>query len=139
MISFTWCTIVLAVLVGHFGLNLAVYNRINAFGWPRRLIKRITKVFFAFTLLLPIVMLIFSHDLLWDLIQGRPDELPIPILTQAYASLCLASWLVLGIPWLLYRPIFGPLSGSFFGRVLGFDWLVTDRRIEVVQVEQLLG
>jgi predicted MPP superfamily phosphohydrolase len=143
VINFTWCTIVLAVLAGHFGLNLAVYNRINAYGWPRRLIKRITKVFFAFTVLFPIAMLLFYHDLLGDLMLGRPDELPIPILMQAYAYLCLASWPVLGIPWLLYRPIFGPIFGpmsnALFGRTLGFDWLVTDRRIEVVRVEQLLG
>lgn len=119
------------MLVGHFGLNLAIYNRINAFGWPRRFIKRITKVFFAFTVLLPIVMLIFYHDLLWDLVLGRPDDLPIPILAQAYAYLCLASWVVLGIPWLLYRPIFGP--------ILGLGWLSTERRIEVVRVEQLLA
>jgi predicted MPP superfamily phosphohydrolase len=124
--SLTWCIIVLAVLIGHFGLNLAIYNRINACGWPRRRIKRVTKVFFAFTVLFPIAMLAFYHDLLWDLVQGRPNALPIPLALQGYGMLCLSGWILLGIPWLLWRPIFG------------LEWLRVERQVEVVPVERVL-
>lgn len=122
-----WCMIVFAVLVGHFGLNLAIYNRVNAFGWKRRTIKRIVKVFFAFTILFPIGMLVFYHELLWDLLQGRPQDLPIPIAIKIYGWLCLASWIFLGIPWLLWRPVFG------------LEWIRADRQIEVIPVESKLG
>lgn len=125
--SLSWCMILFAVLVGHFGLNLAIYNRVNAFGWPRKTIKRITKVFFVFTVLLPILVLIFGYPLLWDLVHGRPDEIPIPIALQVYGSVCLATWLVLGIPWLIWRPIFG------------IEWLRVDRKVEVIPVEDVVG
>lgn len=125
--DFTWCMIVFAVLVGHFGLNLAIYNRVNALGWSRKTIKRIVKVFFAFTILFPIGLLVFYHDLVWDLLRGRPDSIPIPAALQLYGWLCLSSWVFLGIPWLLWRPIFG------------LEWIKIERKIDVIAVDEALG
>ncbi|MEM8666882.1 MAG: metallophosphoesterase [Planctomycetota bacterium] len=125
--SFSWCMIVAAVLIGHFGFNLSIYNRMNAFGWPRRTVKRLTKVFFVFTLLFPIGMLVFYHDLILDLLYGRPESIPIPIIVQIYGWVCLATWPLFGIPWLLWRPIFG------------LEWVRAKRQTEVVDVERVLS
>ena len=36
--------IIFAVIIGHFGLNVAIYNRINGTAIPRSTLKWITKV-----------------------------------------------------------------------------------------------
>ncbi len=122
-----WWIIALAVLVGHFGLNIAIYNRLNGFGLPRRTIKRIVKFFFAFTILLPPTVAIVYFDVVSDVLQGRIEELPIPLPLLAYSWLCLSTWLVLGVPWLLWRPVFG------------LEWIKVSRAIEVVDVEAAVG
>jgi predicted MPP superfamily phosphohydrolase len=123
MSPFIWWIIVAAVIVGHFGLNLAIYNRVNGFGLPRRTIKQIVALFFAFTILLPPTVLWVYFDVVVDVLSGRPQELPIPTALAAYAWVCLSTWFVLGIPWLLWRPIFG------------LEWARAVREVEVVDVE----
>jgi predicted MPP superfamily phosphohydrolase len=118
-----WWILVLAVVVGHFGLNLAIYNRLSATGVPRKTLKLIVKTFFAFTILLPPAVVLLYPDVLADLLAGRPQEIPIPTVLLAYASLCLSTWFFLGIPWLAWRPIFG------------LEWIRLTRETEVVDVE----
>ncbi len=115
--------LVLAVVVGHFGLNLAIYNRLSGTGVPRKTLKRIVKTFFAFTILLPPTVVLLYPDVLADLLAGRPQEIPIPTVLLAYAWLCLSTWFFLGIPWLAWRPIFG------------LEWIRLTREVEVVDVE----
>lgn len=118
-----WWIIALAVLIGHFGLNVAIYNRLNALGLPRKTIKRLVKLFFAFTVLAPPAVLIVYFDVVIDVLHGRGLELPIPIMLSAYSWICLSAWLVLGIPWLMWRPLFG------------LEWIDAPRHVEIVDVE----
>lgn len=127
MSPFSWWTLVLAVVVGHFGLNLAIYNRLSATGLPRKRLKLIVKSFFVETILLPPAVLLLCPDLIADLLVGRPNEIPIPFPLLAYSWLCLLCWVILGIPWLLWRPIFG------------LEWIRVERDIEVVDVEAAVG
>lgn len=123
---FLWWFLVVAVLVGHFGLNLAIYNRINALGLPRRTVKRWVKFFFALTVLVPLFVLFFQWHLMRDILLGRPDAIPIPLALEVYSWVCLSTWMWLGIPWLLWRPL------------LGLEWLTVQRSTEVVAVDQQL-
>ena len=107
---FAWWMLTVAVLIGHFGLNLAIYNRLNGLGLPRKTIKRWVKLFFAFTVqLLPLVVYL-EWDMVKDVLTGRPNAVAIPIPLQVYSWLCLSSWLWLGFPWLIWRPSLGVLD-----------------------------
>ncbi len=129
--QFAWWAIIAAVLIGHFGLNVGVYNRINGFGWPRKLIKTIEYCFLLLTVALPPVVAFLYGDLIADLAGGRAYLTSLPASLLAYGLVCLLSWFALGIPWLLWRPIFG------------LEWIRAKRQIEIVdareQSEQPLG
>jgi predicted MPP superfamily phosphohydrolase len=127
MSPFSWWMLVLAVVAGHLGLNLAIYNRLSATGLPRKRLKLIVKAFFFEAIVLPPVVCLVYTSLIADLLAGRPDEIPIPTALLAYAWLCLSSWLFLGIPWLLWRPIFG------------LEWIRVERDVEVVDVGATVG
>ena len=64
---------------------------------------------------------------LYDIFTGRVLQLPIPIPLAAYGSVCLLAWIVFGIPWLLWRPIFK------------LEWADAPRSIEVVNVQRVIG
>lgn len=118
-----WRIVIVMVLLGHFGFMLSAYNRINAFGFARWKIKTIVKAMLAFTIILPpIVGWLFYDQLtgLW-LGEGSVSDFPIPLV--AYAYVCLFSWVILGIPWLIFRPIFG------------LEWVKTKQVTEVVSVQ----
>jgi predicted MPP superfamily phosphohydrolase len=122
-----WWIIALAVIVGHFGLHVALYNRLNGFGLPRKTIKRLVKFLFALTVLIPPTVVIVYFDVVIDVLQGRLQEIPIPLPLLAYSWLCLSTWFVLGVPWLLWRPVFG------------LEWIRAPRRVEIVDVEAAVG
>ncbi|MEO1529143.1 MAG: metallophosphoesterase [Planctomycetota bacterium] len=118
----TW-SIVLMSLVGHGGLHIALYNRVNGFGWPRKLVKSFVKFFLATTILIPLVVLWLDAKPLYDVISGQSDSWQaVSIWTQGYGWICLSSWILLGIPWLVWRPIF---------RV---EWVHAPRQVRVVDV-----
>ena len=122
-----WWILVLAVVVGHFGLNLAIYNRLSGTGLPRKTLKPIVRIFFAETILLPPTVIWLYPIVLADVLADRPQEVPIPTALLAYSWLCLSSWIFLGIPWFMWRPIFG------------LEWIRLTREIEVVDVETAVG
>ena len=122
-----WWIVIAAVLVGHFGLNVAIYNRLNATGMPRRTLKRITKLFLAWTIVFPFLAGFGCSGLMIDLLQNRPLHLPIPLWLACYGSLCLTAWVVLGIPWLIWRPL------------LGIEWVKVSQRVETVDVEAVVA
>ena len=98
--------VLLMVIMGHGGLHVAIYNRINGFGWPRKRIKRLVKYFFFQTLAIPTLVLVFQRDALLDVMEGSAAWQTLGSLTLGYGWLCLGAWVFLGIPWLLWRPIF---------------------------------
>ena len=124
MERYAWWIIVTAILVGHFGLNLAIYNRLNAFGLSRRTVKLWVKFFFAITIALPLVVVALQWDLVQDVLQGRPQAIPVPVPLQIYSWVCLSTWLWLGLPWLFWRPHFG------------LEWLPINRQAEVIEVDK---
>ncbi len=117
--------ILAAVVVGHFGLSIALYNRINGFGLPRKLIKGIVLVVFCLTLLIPIWVIAFHYPSVSGFALNPTDAGfdHVPRHLLGYASVCLASWIVLGVPWLLWRPVFG------------LEWATVKREVEVVDVQ----
>jgi len=100
--------IVAAAVVGHFGLHIAAYNRINATGLSRPLVKGIVKLLLLSCLLLPLLA-IDQHVDRW--VAGLRGELTMSQLAtlgggwRVYGILCLLSLPLLGIPWLCWRPI----------------------------------
>ncbi|WP_231753593.1 metallophosphoesterase [Rosistilla carotiformis] len=102
------------ILVGHFGLHLTFYNRINATGLQRWQIKLIERSVAVECFLFPIVAYFY------------PNPAALPAALQVYSWICLAAILVLGIPWLIYRPIFR------------IGWLPVERRVTHVVVDAQL-
>ncbi len=119
--------IIAAVLIGHFGLNVAVYNRINGFGLPRKVVKAFVKVFFLFTIMLPPLTVSFYGDVIANFAHGSGYASDVPLPLAIYFCVCLLSWVVLGVPWLILRPIFG------------IESVRTKRNVEVIDVEAMSG
>ncbi|TWU57821.1 metallophosphoesterase [Rubripirellula reticaptiva] len=124
--TLAWITS-LAILAGHFGLMLSSYNRINGFGWPRKNIKRCTKVMFAFTLAWPIIAAVVWREFLTDWLGGHADIASVPPVLAVYSILCLIAWPMLGIPWLYFRP------------ALGIEAVKAMVKTEVVPVQQVVS
>ncbi len=99
--------VLLMILVGHAGLHLAIYNRLNATGLTRQRIKQIEKFFLATMIVIPPIVFWWYPNVIVDLLEGRVPSSRVPGVLIGYAGLCLATWVFLGIPWLLWRPIFG--------------------------------
>lgn len=102
--------ILIAVALGHFSLHLAIYNRVNALGWNRRTIKRIVKIFFVSCLAIPGIFVTTRWPVIVHAIEGtiRPADFDsIGTFWYVYGIVCLVAIPVLGIPFLLWRPIFG--------------------------------
>ena len=117
--------VILAVLIGHFGLNVAIYNRINGTAIPRWTLKRITKVLLAWTLLGPLLITFFYYEFILDFFWGKPVQPP--LLISCYAYLCFAAWVVFGIPWVIWRPVFK------------LEWVTAERRVETIDVQSTTG
>ncbi len=117
-------TLIAAVLIGHFGLNVAIYNRLNATAIQRRALKIITKALLLWTILGPGLMWFLDSEFIADVIWGRSGLAPVPWLLGGYSCICLAAWVVFGIPWLVWRPIFG------------LEWALAKRRVEVIEVQR---
>ncbi len=121
--------ILTAVVVGHFGLSIGLYNRINGFGLPRKVVKGIVLVLFCLTLLIPIWVIVFHYQWIAEFATAPFDFQfdGVPSYLLGYTIVCLASWVVLGIPWLLWRPIFG------------LEWVDVQRDVEVIDVQATSG
>jgi len=111
--------LLLAFLVGHFGLWIAIYNRINAFDLPRRLTKPLMKLLLLLAVLFPLYLFWCSGTALGlpSLCNGR--DFFRGGVVEFYFFFVLSSYLWLGIPWLSARPI------------LGIGWLHLKIRTEV--------
>lgn len=121
-----WLVLGLA-LGGHFGLHLTLYNRLNAIGLPRQLIKAIEWVLLIEMIVTPLLVVwLYSGEFsaAW---QGDFDRAALPLALQLYGGLCLATWLVFGIPWLIFRPCFG------------WNASPATRQVEVVRVDNEVG
>jgi len=118
-----------AVLIGHFGLSIAAYNRINALGIPRNIAKTADLVLLGWLMLVPPLSWYWNREPLADWVTSNqflsPSPLPLPLVI--YGGICLATWIVLGIPWLIRRPLFG------------YQCVEAGRQTEVVHVEELAG
>ncbi|MEM9828443.1 MAG: metallophosphoesterase [Planctomycetota bacterium] len=104
----------LFVLLCHGGTMLSAYNRLNALGFPRRWLKRIGKLMFLWTVLMPPIALAILgperltptgnvplHQWLFSHSSGPPIGVAIYIVSVVVIGVTQL------VPWLLYRPIFG--------------------------------
>ncbi len=114
--------IIAMALVGHGGLHVAMYNRINSLGWQRKTIKRIVKVFLLSTMAIPLLFLISQSAVLPEVLLENSPLGRLDRWVQIYGTVCLGSWILLGIPWLIFRPLFRLESAN------------ASRSIEVVDV-----
>lgn len=116
-----------AAAIGHGGIHIAIYNRINGLGWPRRRIKRLVKVFFVNTIVLPVLIGWMNAEALTELLKGRGDWGTLHPLAFGYGIVCLSSWVWLGVPWLVFRPVFG------------VGWVQAKLSRNVIDVQQAVG
>lgn len=116
----------LTVVVGHFGLHIAIYNRVNSFGLSRKRVKQIVKCFLVTTIAIPVATVVIWHDLLLQLFESAAMP-PFPMAVTVYSAVCIASVFFFGIPWLYWRPVF---------RV---EWVRAPRDIQTVHVAKVLG
>jgi uncharacterized protein len=94
-------TLMLAVALGHYGWWVFAYNRINATGLPRRIVKFFERgVFLPITLLLPIAIVgIYFLPLSRWLFMGEPLSQRYVVL-WLYIVFCLAVVVAIGPLWL---------------------------------------
>lgn len=118
--------VVLAVLMGHLGLHLGIYNRLNASRLSRRHIKQIEKLFVATMLIIPPLAIWLYPQSLGSVLAGRLVVSEIPPVLLVYSLVCLSSGILLGIPWLMWRPIWG------------LEWVEAPRTIAYYDVEEEL-
>jgi uncharacterized protein len=97
-------TLMLAVALGHYGWWVFAYNRINATGLPRRIVKFFERgVFLPITLLLPIAIVgIYFLPLSRWLFMGEPLSQRYVVL-WLYIVFCLAVVVAIGPLWLYSR------------------------------------
>lgn len=97
--------LLLFACVGHFALHLVIYNRINATGLPRWMVKLIKNIFLATCLLIPIAVCWSESSWLWLAFQERLRPLPgLALATRLYGVLCIATLILFGPHWLRSRP-----------------------------------
>jgi len=100
--------VVAAALLGHFAIHLAIYNRVNSFGWSRVIIKRIVKVFLVSCIAVPIVAVVTTWPVANQLLTNDATAYSLAGVGwfwTTYGVVCIASLPLLGIPWILWRPI----------------------------------
>ncbi len=94
----------IAILGGHFGFWLLLFNRINATGLDRHLIKRLEKVLVLASLLIPVLICIAAWAPLAEWSLGNQSWLPTNnTLLTAWAWFSLLAAAVLGPLWLVSR------------------------------------
>ncbi len=99
-----WLALI-AILLGHFGFWLMWFNRINATGLDRHLIKRIEKVIALLAVTIPVVIYIVAYPSIHDWLLGRTEQwLPTePSWLWVWTIPSLATLLLAGPFWLHSR------------------------------------
>lgn len=123
----SWQALFAAAVLGHFGLHLALYNRLNALGLPRRMIKRTEKLLFAEMWLTLAAICWLYPQTVRDLASGTASLGQAPSVLIVYGWICLLTWVVFGIPWLIWRPVFR------------WEWADAARIIDVVNVQSTMN
>lgn len=96
----------LIILVGNCGFWLFCFNRANATGFPRKVTKKIEKVFIALCFLVPVTIAFAEWPMLAEWLWGGGARTWWPrqaSLFNGYGAWCLASAFVLGTLWLESR------------------------------------
>jgi uncharacterized protein len=94
--------LLVAALIGHFGLWIWLYNRINATGLPRATIKRIEKILVLVCIALPGLILAME----WSRGNGGEHWDRLSLATLIYSAFVLVFLVVVGPIWVAHRPIF---------------------------------
>jgi uncharacterized protein len=98
------------IAVGHIGICIGCYNRINATGIKRTTLKRLEKIAGLILLAIPIGLLsteafrLGTGGLVSSLLQASWGRWSMP--TVAYCSLAIAVAVIVGPFWILDRPLF---------------------------------
>jgi predicted MPP superfamily phosphohydrolase len=95
--------IMIAILGGHFGLWLLLFNRINATGLDRHIIKRIEKVFVVAAVSIPVVVCAVESKAIGDWSSSDCWWPAGSLLFDIWGSLSLLTAAVAGPLWLLSR------------------------------------
>lgn len=109
---------VAAVLIGHFGLHVAIINRSGGLGLDYRLVKAFTRLLAINSLVIPW----WAAQEIGSQVLTRSGPMAVPIGWSVYGAVCLAVWVIFGIPWLLSRPL------------LGIGHVAARREVEVVRL-----
>jgi len=91
-------------MLGHCALHIAIYNRINATGLRRSILKLLKYCFLATWVFIPVAMLTSEGDFFRSLAAGSWRWEAIPLSLGVYFSLTLLTLLGLGPDWLRSRP-----------------------------------
>jgi predicted MPP superfamily phosphohydrolase len=121
-----WLVFAIA-LVGHFGLHVAFYNRLNCLGWPRRRVKGAVKFFLFTTFAVPLAIFLCQSVAIREILLSNGNWSLLGPFTLGYGAICLGAWPVLGIPWLIYRPIFA------------LEWVDAPRSVRVIDVSRAVA
>jgi uncharacterized protein len=93
--------------LGYIGIHLFLFNRLNALGWNRRLIKTLEWPIILSATILPPLLCYQSLAALHGWLNGDLESLQLPATMQALQTIGLVSAAALFPSWLLARPIVG--------------------------------
>jgi predicted MPP superfamily phosphohydrolase len=93
----------LAILGGHFGFWLLLFNRVNATGLDRKVIKRIEKVFILAAVTMPVLVFAYASQLLVGWFSAGGWWPTGSWVFNAWGSMSLATAAVAGPLWLYSR------------------------------------
>lgn len=100
----SWWLLLLLVIVGHFALHLAIYNRINATGLPRWMIKVVKYFFLSTCIAIPCWIAWNYQSLFVHLWQGSLTSDEVSNELRFYGAVCLFTLVWYGPDWLRSRP-----------------------------------
>lgn len=114
--------VLLCVLLGHVGWWLFCYNRCNATGLPRRLVKTLEKCFILACVAIPVWIAVCERVELWTWLQSSqawwPNNAP---WFCAWGAWCAACCFVLGPEWLDTRRSLTPPTHLISERSTRYD------------------
>lgn len=98
------CVFVALEWFGHFALHLVLYNRINATGMPRYVIKIFKFLFLGTCLILPVLIIAAMLPHMSSMWKGQLALDEIPLWIRLYSLLPLLTIILFGPHWLISRP-----------------------------------
>lgn len=116
---------VVAVVIGHFGLHIAIINRSGGLGLDYRLVKLFSRLVAVSSLVIPW----WAAREIGSQFLTRSESMAVPIGWSVYGAVCLAVWVILGSLGCYRGRCWGSARWRRVGRLRWCGWCVAIRGV----------